>query len=60
VTGVLPHGSITAEGVITSSSGAPQVATFAVTGGTGAFANTRGTVKVTFGSNLDVFSIVLQ
>jgi len=60
VTGVLPHGSITADGVITTKSGAPQDATFIATGGTGSFARMQGTIKVTFRSNFDVFTIVLQ
>ena len=34
--------------------------TFAVAGGTGSFGGAQGTVKVTFGSNFDVFTIVLQ
>ncbi len=60
VTGVLPHGSISADGIITTKSGVPQNATFSVAGGTGSFGGARGTVKVTFGSNFDVFTIVLQ
>lgn len=60
VTGVLPQGSISADGIITTKSGAPQNATFAVAGGTGSFVGAQGTVKVTFGSSFDVFTIVLQ
>ncbi len=60
VTGVLPHGSISAEGIITTKSGRPQNATFAVAGGTGSFGGAQGIVKVTFGSTFDVFTIVLQ
>ena len=51
VTGVLPQGSISADGIITTKSGAPQNATFAVAGGTGSFVGAQGTVKVTFGSS---------
>ena len=60
VTGVLPHGSISADGIITTKAGVPQNATFAVAGGTGSFGGAQGTVKVTFGSNFDVLTIVLQ
>ena len=52
-TAVLPNGSITAQGVITSESGTPQPATLAVTGGTGSFEGARGIVKVTFGAQFD-------
>ena len=57
---VLSNGTITAQGVVTSRSGVPQPATFAVTGGTGSFDGAHGTVKVTFGKTFDILIIVLQ
>ena len=64
-TAVLPNGSITAQGVITTDSGTPQPATLAVTGGTGSFEGARGIVKVTFGAQFEgrqfeQFTITLQ
>jgi hypothetical protein len=64
-TAVLPNGTVTAQGIITTKSGVPQPATLSVTGGTGAFASAHGVVKVTFGSHFEgqqyeTFSIVMQ
>jgi hypothetical protein len=59
-TAVLPQGSITVEGVITRKAGLPQPATLAITGGTAGFNGARGIVKVTFGSQFNVYTIVRQ
>ena len=46
VTGVLPHGSISADGIITTKSGVPlKTRRFAVAGGTGSFGGAQGTVN---------------
>jgi hypothetical protein len=59
-TGVLPFGSITTQGIVASVSGVPEPATFAVTGGTGGFVGAHGTVTISFGSEFETFTIVLQ
>jgi hypothetical protein len=59
-TAALPHGDITVEGVISSQSGQLQPATLAVTGGTGDYDGAHGSVRVTFGSQFETFTIALQ
>jgi hypothetical protein len=60
VTGVLPGGSITVQGVITTKSGVRQPATLALTSGTGSFEGAHGTVKVAFAAKFNTYTIAVQ
>ena len=56
-TAALPKGDLTAQGIVTSKSGAPQPSTLVVTGGTGSYLDAHGTVKVSFGKQYDTLTI---
>jgi len=59
-TAVLARGSITAQGVVETSSGIPKATTLAVTGGTGAYWGETGTVKVAFGHHFNTYTFNLR
>ncbi len=64
-TAMLSDGSIAAQGIIATESGALQPATLVITGGTGRFDNVHGSILVTFGAHyegqqFEKFTITLQ
>ena len=60
VTVVFHHGSLTVQGTLSFQARQPQPATLAVTGGTGPFAGTAGTVAVSFTKNFKILTIKLN
>ena len=60
VTAVFKGGSLTVQGVVRFESQQPQSAVLAVTGGTGRFDRTAGTVAVSFTKNFKILSFALK
>jgi hypothetical protein len=59
-TAVLPMGSLTAQGVITTKAGEPLATTMGLTSGTGKYEGARGIVEVTFGKHFDTYTFQFQ
>jgi hypothetical protein len=59
VTAVLPHGSLTAQGVLVYHSQVPAAVRFAVTGGTGRYSLARGTVSIRFTKDYKILRFTL-
>jgi len=60
VTAVLKGGSLTAQGVVEIRAGAVQPTDLAITGGTGKYATSRGTVHVKDTTGHEIFTINLR
>ena len=60
VTAVLKGGSLTAQGVIEISAGAVEPSDLAITGGTGKYATSRGTVHIKDTTGHEIFTINLR
>ncbi len=56
----LPHGTVSATGVITNRAGKPMPTIFTILGGTGRYVDTRGTMTIAFGKDFNTYTFSLK
>jgi hypothetical protein len=58
-TAQLPHGTLSATGMVTTQAGEPMPATFTIIGGTGRYEDASGTMTLTFGKDFNTYTFAL-